>query len=81
MRTDLPFIVYEFKVYVRNMSDKELHQEIVGQWNATGRDFDEDEYNILIEELERRSKAHEALDRMVAENQRLGLYDDAAAPK
>ena len=55
MRMDLPFIVWEFKVYVRNMSDKELHQEIVGQWNAT-RNFDEDEYNILIEELDRRSQ-------------------------
>ena len=58
MRTDLPFIVHEFKVYVRNMSDKELHQEIVGQWNST-RDFDEDEYNILIEELDRRSNSKE----------------------
>jgi hypothetical protein len=37
------------------MSDKELHQELVGQWNAT-RNFDEDEYNILIEELDRRSQ-------------------------
>ena len=55
MRMDLPFIVHEFKVYVRNMSDKELHQELVGQWNAT-RDFDEDEFNILIEELAWRSQ-------------------------
>jgi hypothetical protein len=55
MNMDLPFIVWEFKVYVRNMSDKELHQELVGQWNAT-RDFDEDQYNILIEELDRRSQ-------------------------
>lgn len=54
MRTDLPFIVHEFKVYVRNMSDIELHQEIVGQWNAT-RNFDEDEFNILIEELDKRA--------------------------
>jgi hypothetical protein len=43
-------------MYVSNMSDKELHQEIVGQWNATGKDFDEDEMNILIEELDRRSQ-------------------------
>ena len=55
MRMDLPFIVHEFKVYVRNMSDKELHSELVGQWKAT-REFDEDEYNILIEELDRRSQ-------------------------
>ena len=54
--TDLPFIVYEFKVYVRNMSDTELHQEIVGQWKATGKDFDEDEMNIMIDELDRRSQ-------------------------
>ena len=27
----------------------------------------------------RQALAHEALDRMVAENQRLGLYDDAAS--
>ena len=26
-------------------------------------------------------KSHEALDEMVAENQRLGLYDDTAPPK
>jgi len=56
MRTDLPFIVFEFKVYVRNMSDTELHQEIVGQWKATGKDFDEDEMNIMIDELDRRSQ-------------------------
>ena len=55
MRTDLPFIVHEFKVYVRNMSDKELHSELVDQWQAT-KNFDEDEYNILIEELYRRIK-------------------------
>ena len=55
MRTDLPFIMHEFKMYVRNMSDKELHQELVGQWNAT-REFDEDEYNILIAELDWRSQ-------------------------
>jgi len=52
--TDLPFIVHEFRVYVRNMTDKELHSELVGQWKAT-REFDEDEYNIMIEELDRRS--------------------------
>jgi len=34
------------------------------------------EFNDEIEAL-RQALAHEALDRMVAENQRLGLYDDA----
>lgn len=55
MNMDLPFIVHEFKVYVRNMSDKELHQEIVSRWKGFGRD-DEDEFNIIIEELDRRSQ-------------------------
>jgi hypothetical protein len=53
MRMDLPFIVHKFKMEVRNMTDKELHSELVGQWKAT-RDFDEDEYSIMIEELDRR---------------------------
>lgn len=54
--TDLPFIRMEFIAYLRNMTDRELHQEIVGQWNATGKDFDEDEMNIMIQELDRRSQ-------------------------
>jgi putative heme degradation protein len=78
--TDLPFIVYEFKVYVRNMSDTELHQEIVGQWKATGRDFDEDEMNIMIDELDRRS-AYTKLDTSdrVLHKEWVGLTDEVRA--
>ena len=76
MNKGMPIIEHDFRMKVYDMTDKELHQEIAGQWFAT-KDFDEDQMNILIEELSRRNKAHEALDRMVAENQRLGLYDDA----
>lgn len=68
-------IEHDFRVKVSDMSDIELHLEIAGQWNAT-RDFDEDQMNIMMKELVRRAKAQEALDKMVAENQRLGLYDD-----
>ncbi len=53
--TDLPFIRMEFIAYLRNMTDRELHQELVGQWNAT-KNFDEDEYNLMIMELDRRSQ-------------------------
>ena len=34
---------------------------------------------VAIKKALRQALAHEALDRMVAENQRLGLYDDAAS--
>ena len=36
---------------------------------------------VAIKEALRQALAEEALDKMVAENQRLGLYDDAAPPK
>ena len=49
-------IEHYFRVKVSEMTDIELHQEIVGQWQAT-RDFDEDQMNIMMKELERR--AHE----------------------
>jgi len=38
-----------------------------------------DDVNRLIEQ--RQALAHEAMDRMVAENQRLGLYDDGPTVK
>lgn len=48
-------IEHDFRVKVSDMTDKELHLEIAGQWQAT-RDFDEDQMNIMMKELARRSQ-------------------------
>jgi hypothetical protein len=48
-------IEYDFRIKVSEMTDKELHLEIAGQWQAT-RNFDEDQMNIMMKELARRSQ-------------------------
>lgn len=53
-------IEHDFRVKVSEMTDKELHLEIAGQWQAT-RDFDEEQMNIMMKELVRRTKAQEAI--------------------
>ena len=40
-----------------------------------------EDMEVAIKEALRQALAHEALDRMVAENQRLGLYECAACKK
>jgi uncharacterized protein YktB (UPF0637 family) len=64
---------------LRKAAEMALETLCVGANDAVPNDIDE-RFEQAIEAL-REALAEEALDRMVAENQRLGLYDDTAPPK
>jgi hypothetical protein len=61
------------------MNDLRRAAEVALQYFEDAYGLEDEE--VVIKEALRQALAHEALDEMVAENQRLGLYDDAAPQK
>ena len=56
------------------MNDLRRAAEVALQYFEDAYGLEDEE--VVIKEALRQALAHEALDKMVAENQRLGLYDD-----
>jgi hypothetical protein len=59
------------------MEAKMTHIKMYNECMNLADGLDVEKFAELVRADEREKVAHEAMDRMVAENQRLGLYDDA----